>query len=102
MVSLKYSEVLKSDGTVNMAWCNGEGPACKCSSINVSPARDRDRVRDRDKDRDRDRDIQTERQRDTQTDRQRGQRVPPLPIVATGTGLLPRNWLSSSCSCAGL
>ena len=34
-VSLKYAEVLKSDGSVNMAWC-AEAPACKCSGINCA------------------------------------------------------------------
>jgi alpha-L-rhamnosidase len=34
-VSLKYAEVLKSDGSVDMAWC-AEGAACKCSGINCA------------------------------------------------------------------
>ena len=36
MVSLKYAEVLKGDGSVNMAWCGGEGAACTCSGINCA------------------------------------------------------------------
>lgn len=34
-VSLKYAEVLKADGSVDMAWC-AEGAACKCSGINCA------------------------------------------------------------------
>ena len=34
-VSLKYAEVLKSDGSVDMAWC-AEGAACQCSGINCA------------------------------------------------------------------
>ena len=34
-ISLKYAEVLKSDGSVNMAWC-AEAPACHCSGINCA------------------------------------------------------------------
>ena len=35
-VTLKYAEVLKGDGSVAMAWCNGEGPACHCGGINCA------------------------------------------------------------------
>jgi hypothetical protein len=35
-VTLKYAEVLKADGSVDMAWCNGEGPDCHCSGINCA------------------------------------------------------------------
>ena len=35
-VSLKYAEVLEADGSVQMAWCNGQGPACHCSGINCA------------------------------------------------------------------
>jgi hypothetical protein len=34
-VTLKYAEVLKGDGSVDMAWC-AEGAACKCSGINCA------------------------------------------------------------------
>jgi hypothetical protein len=34
-VSLKYAEVLETDGSVHMAWC-AEGAACKCSGINCA------------------------------------------------------------------
>ena len=34
-MSLKYAEVLKGDGSVDMAWC-AEGAACKCSGINCA------------------------------------------------------------------
>ena len=33
---IRYSEVLKADGSVDMAWCNGEGEACHCSGINCA------------------------------------------------------------------
>jgi hypothetical protein len=36
-VSLKYGEVLKGDGSVDMAWCGGqEGAACTCAGINCA------------------------------------------------------------------
>ena len=33
---LKYAEVLRADGSANMAWCSGEGEACDCSGINCA------------------------------------------------------------------
>ena len=35
-VVLKYAEVLKADGSADMAWCGGEGAACTCSGINCA------------------------------------------------------------------
>ena len=35
-VVLKYAEVLRSDGSVSMEWCGGEGDKCVCSGINCA------------------------------------------------------------------